>query len=362
MRSLWAGVVAELRLDVDAGRVEGLPVDQHLSGLEVGRQLERAVLARALRVQPVQVNELLRDRVHVPLRLLRHVEAHDLGAVAEEVDRVLQHDLRAHRVLGEVDDHVVPLRRRDRQMLNGHGPFEQPTVVADHVDRGSVVQAQVDEAVHRRAVQDAEPVRAPLDLEARVRGAIHQRDVAGELTGDGQPERVVVVEEAVLDQQRHVVLAAGEIQPLLGPVVEQVVAGQAHVAVERLQAVLVVVVPERRRLLQVRVEVRTGVTGRDLVARQAVRAGRNVPAMQVDREVLVQLVGLLDLDRAVPVDLERRAGELPVVAPDRCLGARQDLGQALPHRDLVVVDAPLAIRALEHRRDPQLLREQLDRG
>ena len=103
------------------------------------------------------------------------------------------------------------------------------------------------------------------------------------------------------------------------------------------QAVRVVVVPERRRVLDVRVRVVERRARRDQVHRVAVGPGRRDPAVQVHVLREGQRVGLAHDRGAALADADRRPGVDPVVAVDRRQGAGDDLRAALLDRDRVVV-------------------------
>ena len=112
----------------------------------------------------------------------------------------------------------------------------------------------------------------------------------------------------------------------------------------------VVVVPERRGVLIVRVVVVERAAGGDHVHRVAVVLGRDVAAVQVHVGLERQRVALAHDDLAALAGADRRARVDALVAVDRGLEAGQDLGHALADRDLVGV---LRARA----RDRQQLRD-----
>src|SRR5262249_57986252 len=93
----------------------------------------------------------------------------------------------------EVDDHLHPLGRREAEVLDGHGALEEKTVRADG-DEGLVVAQEELVDAGARAIQDPEPVLAPLYLEERLDLAVHQELVAEEPV----VVEVVVDEKAVL--------------------------------------------------------------------------------------------------------------------------------------------------------------------
>src|SRR5438132_14393377 len=100
--------------------------------------------------------------------------------------------------------------------------------------------------------------------EKRLGDAIYQDHVTERslvVITDRVDERVVGAKGPVLDYKRNVELIRGEVQALFMVVADEVEAGQPHPHVEARGVDGVVVVPQRRRRLHVRVEVRVRVPG-----------------------------------------------------------------------------------------------------
>ena len=267
------------------------------------------------------------------------------GAGAEPVGEL---DLGARAP--EVDDHVDALGRRERHRAAAHGRLEQAAVTGDLDERIAVRQPQRVVACVR-GVQEAETVERPLDREPRRHRAVDDDRVAHEALVDvlGVPQRPVLVERPVLDHQRHVEVAAREFERALEVVLDDVEPGQAVEHRLRRQSVGVVVVPERRGVLGVRVRVVERAAGSDQLHRVAVDGGRHESAVQVD--VLVERQPVRHLhDRAALPGADRRAGVDAVVAVDRRQCAGDDLGPALADRELVEIFGAAAGNRHQRRR------------
>ena len=186
-------------------------------------------------------------------------------------------------------------------------------------------------------VVGGDPVRVP---QVRVEGGVRQRAVRGE--------------RPVGDHHRQVPVARRQIQPVLLLVAEQVEAGQPAPDLRAGEVHPVVVVPQRRgpllvrvavvaeavpdvaRLVLVVVGVVVGVVlGQHEVHRVAVVRRRHVAAVQVHHGRPGQPVAVPDGDGLAPAGPEGRSGELAVVAPDLGLHPRQDLHPGGPLHDLV---------------------------
>ena len=178
------------------------------------------------------------------------------ACVARLAQQVLQDDLRAR-----------PEARGSRPAARSARPgaaapsardraLEQAAVARDLDDRAALPEPQLVGARVGR-VEEAQPVDPALDAHPRRDGAVDEDRVAAEAEVDvlRVAERAVLVERVVGDHERHVVLAARQLELLLALVAEQVGAEQPVVERLRRAPVGVVVVPEERRVLVVRVRV-----------------------------------------------------------------------------------------------------------
>src|SRR5437867_8894926 len=178
----------------------------------------------------------------------------------------------------EVDDHVEALGDADREIGQPDGRRQESPVGADLDERGPrapvrrpvgvrLVEREVVEARVRR-VQDAEAILPRLDLEERPHPAVDQHRVAEELRDPhgrhaririaavvlGRvPEGAVGVEEPILDGQRDLERPVGKIEAALDAVAKQVDPLEPGVVVEARRPERVVVVPELRGRLIVRI-------------------------------------------------------------------------------------------------------------
>ncbi len=306
-------------------------------------------------------------------------ELHDLVRVVVvlvvEVAAVEHLDLRARRVLREVDEQLVPLGAGVPVLADAGRSRHQAAIGPDDRELRVVRQVQPQRPGDRR-VEDAEPVDPSGDLHVGPRLAVDEDDVAP------QAREVVVLvgqlavrgEHRVVDGQADVVRTLGQVA-LLDAVVQVVLRGQSAVGVLRRVVHAVVVVPERPGVLEVGVPVVLVVPGlRDVVrvavvlrqGRRAVQVGRRAEAVAPLRVGRGEPVDDPHLDRQAavggvrPVDVDDRAGDahraLHAVVVDvgvpvhRGLEARQDvrLGLLLDHREEAVL-APGAVlqRALQ---------------
>ena len=215
--------------------------------------------------------------------------------------RVLEHDLRARR--GSRGSRPGP--RPARPGAAGSSCARRAARAARRRWRSGASGGRC-RAAGRRArvgrVQEAQPVDPAVDAHARRHRAVDEDRVAAEAEVDvlGVAERAVAVERVVGDHERDVVLALGQLELLLAVVAEQVGADEAVVERPRGPAVRVVVVPEGRRVLVVRVRVVERAAGRDDVHRVAVVLRRDVAAVQVDVAVERQPVALRGRSRRGP--------------------------------------------------------------
>ncbi len=238
---------------------------------------------------------------------------------------------------------------------------EQPAVAAHLHHRPAAAEPQVvDPRVGR--VDEAEPVEPPLDAHPRGDRAVDEDRVAEEPDVHvlGVAQRPVAVEGVVREHDRHVVLPAREVEPRVAVVLEHVGADEPVVERPRGAAVGVVVVPERRAVLLVRIGVVERAAGRDHVHRMAVALRRHVAAVEVDVAVEREPVARPHDRRPALAGADRRAGVDPVVAVDRRLHAGQDLGEALADVEVEDVDAVLDRdrRGLGHDRQVALERRE----
>src|SRR5438309_8908221 len=134
------------------------------------------------------------------------------------------------RAVGEVDDHLHPLRRRDAEALHRHRAREQAAVGGDRDERLPVAERELEEA-RVRAVQEPEAILAPRHLEERLDDAVHDELVAEEpVVVEGVvDEEAVPVELPVLDDEPDVELPARQPQGRRGV---QLVPGVEEVGVE----------------------------------------------------------------------------------------------------------------------------------
>ena len=351
----------------------GLAVDPHLREPAAGDLPDRAAARQALEGQrPGTLRVDLRQLLELA-QLLRDPRL--LGAAADDVeahhrarrrlpDRVVQDHLRADAELAEVDDHVHALGRLHRDRAPHHRRRQQAAVGADLDHLAPVAQLEL-ERPRVGGVEEAEAVQAPLDLHPRRDRAVDQDRVAAEAAVEVGPvaEGAVDVERAVRDHQRDVVVALGQVELLVVRVVEDVERGQAGEQRLRRLAVRVVVVPERRRVLDVRVLVQPLLAVRDRVVRMAVELRLGHAPVQVHVQRAPGIVDLADLDRLPALGADRRPREQPVVAEHRGLEVGQDLGLARLHREGVLLRAlgAGADRPRE-RRDRQVALERLERA
>ena len=316
----------------------------------------------------VGLGQLL-QRAHAPARhprvlaaaALDDVEAHDLLG-RRLAGGVLEHDLRARPEGAEVDQDLDPLRGVQREPRARDGPLEQAAVGGDLQHLAPVAELEVVRARVGR-VEEPQAVDPALDGHPRRDRAVDQQRVTAEAEVDvlGVAERAVLVEGVVGEHDRHVVLVARELELLLALVAEQVGGDQPVVQRARRAAVRVVVVPEERRVLVVRVHVVEALARLDDVHRMPVMGSRDVAAVQVHVGVEREVV-LLAHDRgAALARADRRAGVDALVAVDRRLEAGQDLGRALLDVDLVDVRPVLGGDGGELRHDRQVALERLER-
>ena len=247
-------------------------------------------------------------------------------------------------------------RARDRRL-------QQPAVGGDLQHLTPVAQLELVGARVGR-VEEAQPVDPPLHGHPRRDRAVDQQRVAAEAEVDvlGVAERPVLVERVIGEHQRDVVLTLREPELGLALVLQQVGADEAVVERPRRAPVGVVVVPQERGVLLVRVRVVEPGAGRDHVHRVAVVRRRHVAAVEVHVGVERQLVALADDRWAVLAGIDRRPGIDALVAVDRRLVARQDLGDAFLDVDVVDIDALLRGHRLERRGDRQVALEGREHG
>ena len=136
-------------------------------------------------------------------------------------------------VAREVDDDVVALG--DAQLVglsDGHRARQQVAVVGDLDHRRGVGERDLEEARHG-AVQDAEAVLAPLDLEERPVDEVHRHHIGHETrlgVEDVESELAVRVPGLVREHQVDVVVEIAEVlrraarQPQVHAVVDRLVA------------------------------------------------------------------------------------------------------------------------------------------
>jgi len=172
-------------------------------------------------------------------RVAVHDELEDRGPRRDEITRlapvvlletVHQEDLVLERAVGEVDDHLHPLRRRDAEALHRHRVLEQAAVGGDGDERLPVAERELEEA-RVRAVQEPEAILAPRHLEERLDDAVHDELVAEEtVVVEGVVDQEAVpVELPVLDDESDVELPARQAQGRRGI---QLVPGVEEVGVE----------------------------------------------------------------------------------------------------------------------------------
>src|SRR5829696_565175 len=252
---------------------------------------------------------------------------------------------------GKVDDHVGPLGWQDQDPSPLHRRIEHAPLGADVVEGRSARDVQVVEA-RVGAVQEPEAVLAGLHLQDREWRPVHYRRVAEELRLPLRAwvEKLTVGGEgAVLDHDRNFVVTPGDadqirLAPRVVQVADQVEGSQARVYVQPGDRQGVIVVPERRRRLHVRIRNRLGLTPPVLLAelrlvRVAIIGARYEAAVQVcerpharlpsghyariDRQEVVprEAVFVVDRSRDPSPYLDRwarveRAMTTVVVAPD----------------------------------------------
>ncbi len=303
--------------EVDAVHVEDLAVDRAVGpvvGLEEERQIDHTIHSgQRHRGQRAQRG---RDAGRVG-GAADHVEAEDLPRHGVGED-----DLGTQRVLREVDDDVGALGRGEDELVLFESGGEQASVGAD---AGELVAGQLEvEDALVGGVDEPEPVLAGGDLEVGLWNTVGEHHRAlGRIVEDH--DVAAVVELDVAQEDRDVVGAGRQVQRAFGVVLDHVGAVQSQIDVRGLGAVTVVVVPEGRALLGVRVEVEAGAAGFDDVLGVAVVLGRHVAAVQVDVGRLVQLVVEHDQGLAAGLRPDRRAHELTSEAHHRRLQAGQDL-------------------------------------
>mmetsp|Transcript_9737 Transcript_9737/g.39576 ORF Transcript_9737/g.39576 Transcript_9737/m.39576 type:complete len:529 (-) Transcript_9737:446-2032(-) len=225
-----------------------------------------------------------RQRVRVACAL-----AHD---ELEQVRRVLavanrsglgHYNLGAGGKVLEVDDDTHSLCCCHYEAVaHGQRSRDEPSVRAYENELRTRVQLQVEgHAV--AAVHEAEQVLASAHVHVRPHHAVHYHHVSTERAHPfrGVCQRAIGVEGAVLHHQRHVELARRKVQTRFLLAADHVRPREAHVDVEPRDAKRVVVVPQRRRQLLVRVHVGRLLARKQRVVWVAVHRCQGVGAMEV---------------------------------------------------------------------------------
>ena len=296
-------------------------------------------------------------------RIADHIEGHDLVGVGKVAvvggAGVLQDYPPADRVLREIDDHLVPLRRGSTEtgdeLRHGH----QAPIRGDHRHRIAGVERELPRPRDRRATYP-EPVLASLDLHGRPRTTVDKDHVAPQtrLVLEREEQRTVLVEQRVADEQGNVVRPVRNRQRLLQRVREVILRHEAVICVLRGMEHAMVVVPQRPRRLDVRVAVVLELTGMSDVAgvpvelrqrRRAVEVHRRPRLVAECRVNLRQQVAVTNNGLAALLDLDGRAGHGAVVGEEHRLEAGDNFELRGRHRDVVVVSRAVAPERHSHR-------------
>ena len=162
----------------------------------------------------------------------------------------------ADRILREVDDHLVALRRTGPKAPDRLGFRHQPAIGGDDGHRLAGIERQVPRPRDRRT-EDAEAVLPALDLHHRPRSAVDQDHVAPQpgVVLEREQQRAVLVEQRIRQDQRHVVPTVRDRQRPLHCVEHVVLRDQPVIGVLGGVMDAVVVVPQRSSRLEVRVVV-----------------------------------------------------------------------------------------------------------
>jgi hypothetical protein len=120
-----------------------------------------------------------------------------------------------------------------------------------------------------------------------------------------------VIEPPILQHQRHLVVASRQVQAVVQVVVDEIEAGQPVHQVVSGSIDDVVVVPERRRLHLIGIDVLARMARLEEVVGVAVALGRRVGPVQMHRHLLGQLVGLAH-DGGPAAARANRGGQTPL--------------------------------------------------
>ena len=237
----------------------------------------------------------------VEVRSVAGVGGGEGAAVERGGGGVEQRELAAGLEVGEIDEQVGALGRREHEAVRRHadGSTEQAVVGADlgnPLELGRFVSEQHEPVgAGVGPVEHAKPVRGRLHVERRPHLAVDGRErrerlhhvgvgLVHELSG--QPFLVVDVEVAVLNQQRQLERRSlRQLELALALVADDPEPGEPGVHVVLGDAHDVVVVPEQRRALIHRVVKDRGLTGREQVLRPAVVRRRGEAAVEVHDRV-----------------------------------------------------------------------------
>ncbi len=322
-----------------------------------------AELASADCLARLQVHHRIGCRQHIGDRVVRQVgrladdvERHDLVGVREVavVRRavVLQYDSATDRILREVDDHLVALRRTGPIATHRLRCRHQPAIRADDRQGLPGIEREVPRSGDR-GTEDAEAVLSPLDLHDRPWATVDEDHIAPQsrVILEREQQRAVLVEQCIRQDQRHVVAAVRDGQRLLRGVGHVVLGDQPVVRVLGRVMDAVVVVPQRSGGLEVRVVVVLELPGVGDVTRVAVELRQRRRAVQVHRRPRLVAERRMNVWQRVDVshdgsttliDLDGRARHRAVVGEEHRLESRHDLERRGSHRHAVVVGRGVA--------------------
>src|SRR5215204_4942927 len=349
-------------------------------------------------VDGLDLGELAWHRAVVSLGT-HNAEPHQLsgGALAYAIP---EDDLRAHRVLREVHDHVEALCGGNRDTLVGDRRAQQADVAPD-LDEGVPAGGRRVElelvASGVGGVENAKAVHRVRDFHKRPGCTVHENGV-----GENPLQKVVLdprlvlqrwihgwvekgavlLEGPVADHEWNVLLAFRQGEVVFDLVADDVEAGQPLVNLGTGEVHAVVVVPERGCRLVHRVDVLLGpaiypthrdaavafvpveraVSRQDEVCWVTVALGRRHASVQVDYRRHRQFVALVDHDLPSALGLDSGTWEIALVAPDSGIEPRQDLRPYLFLRELVVIRLGVGVYGLQNRRDGQRDGERFGQG
>ena len=191
-------------------------------------------------------------------------------------------------MLREIHHDIRALARGDREAGDGYRRGQKPLVRSDLLKRLAIAERQ---KIKPRigSVQYTEAVLARLHIEIRKQPAVDKCGVSGVLGypgrigehADGIVDLPVGPDHAIHENQRNFVLALGKIQRVFEGVANHVQARHAGADVQPVDAHGMVVIPEQRGVLRVRIVVSGRLARRIRVFRPAVALRRDSGAVNM---------------------------------------------------------------------------------